>query len=424
MFVENDVIGTVSNPITFTAKTEILRKIPLNAGWTWVSFPLESAKLRTSNLLLANLNSTSGDIITGTSDYDQYDSGSGWLGNITQGSGFFNNESYKIKSAASDTLFHIGSRINPDSAKGAINIVPGWNWIGYISNKNVTVNEALGNYNAVTGDLIKSQYEFAYYDSFMGWTGSLTYMKPTMGYMLKSTGTSTFHYPLSVYVGRPASQNGPVYQNIFPFTPEIYANTMSAIITGNICSDALDQDNVVIGAFDNTGTLRGYAGPLKNESTNTYNFYLTVYSNTDDETLKLNYFNVTDGSVLPTASTLNFTINNLEGTPNAPVIANVADSSSCKVVIATGIQSVNNTAGNMAVYPNPFTDNLAISFNTSVSAKIELLDLLGKVVYVSTIKNKTEHNIILGSGSSLAAGMYHLRITGDVNKQIKVIKVK
>src|SRR5690606_17475065 len=61
MFVENDVIGTVSNPVTFSAKTEIMRKIPLNAGWTWISLPLESASLQTSNALLANLNSTSGD---------------------------------------------------------------------------------------------------------------------------------------------------------------------------------------------------------------------------------------------------------------------------------------------------------------------------------------------------------------------------
>lgn len=424
MFVDNDVVGTVTSPVTFIANTEISRSIPLNAGWTWISLPLQSARLRTSNLLMANVHSSTGDIITGTSDYDQYDAVSGWLGNISQGAGFFNNQSYKVRSVSMDTLIHIGSRINPDSARAAINVVPGWNWIGYISNKNVLVNEALGNYNAVTGDLIKSQYEFAYYDNATGWTGSLTHMKPTMGYMLKSGGSSTFHYPLSTFVGRYANSFTTIDQNVFPFTPELYSNTMSAIITGNICSEVLDQNNVVIGAFDATNTLRGYTNPVLNPVTNTYNFYLTVYSNTDGEELNLKYFNVTDGSVLPTVNTLTFATDALRGTPNAPFVAEVADSVACKVSVVTGLKDVNNATGNMAVYPNPFTDNLSLNFNTTVSVKVELLDVLGKVVYATNIKNKKEHYLNLGTDSNLAAGVYCLRITGDVNNQVKVIKTK
>ncbi|PBQ32691.1 hypothetical protein CNR22_13210 [Sphingobacteriaceae bacterium] len=424
MFVENDVVGTITSPITFTANTEILRKIPLNAGWTWISLPLESAKLRTSNLLMANLQSSTGDIITGTSDYDQFDASSGWLGNITQGAGFFNNQSYKMKTANADTLIHIGSRINPDSALATINVVPGWNWIGYVSNKNVLVNEALGNYNAVTGDLIKSQYQFAYYDNSIGWTGSLTHMKPAMGYMLQSGGISTFHYPLSTFVGRPVSESQIIEQQVFPFTPEVYANTMSAILTGNICAEALDQNNLVIGAFDATNSLRGYSSPVFNAATGKYNFYLTLYSNTEGESLNLNYFNVTDGSVLPTHEVLTFTSNALKGKPTAPVLANVADSLACRVSDITGISEVSSASGNIGVYPNPFTDNLTVSFNTSVSVKVEVLDVLGKVVYVTSIKNKQEHTISLGSGNPMSAGMYLLRISGDVNKQVKVIKTK
>jgi hypothetical protein len=424
MFIENDLIGTVTNPITFIANTEISRNIPLNTGWTWISLPLQSARLRTGNLLMANVSSTSGDIITGTSDYDQYDAGAGWLGNISQGAGFFNNQSYKVKSAIMDTLIHTGSRIHPDSAIAGINVVPGWNWIGYVSNKNVLVNEALGNYNAVTGDLIKSQYEFAYYDNSAGWTGSLTHMKPTMGYMLKSTGTSMFHYPLSTFIGRQASPgNVTVAQTVFPFTPELYANTMSAIITGNMCSEVLDEGNVVIGAFDATNTLRGYTMPVINPSGNTHRFYLTLYSNTDGEVLKLKYFNVTNGSVLQTANTVTFTTNALAGTPTVPFMANVADSVSCKPLTVTGVQD-NNATGDITVYPNPFTDNLTLTFNTSVSAKVELLDVLGKVVYATSMKNKKELNITIGASSTIAAGMYYLRITGDVNEQIKVIKTK
>jgi hypothetical protein len=425
MFVENDVVGTVTSPITFVANTEIARDIPLNAGWTWVSFPLKSNKLLTSNSLMTSITPSNGDISTGISDYDQYDSSMGWIGNISSNGGYFNNQSYKIKKAVADTLVHIGMRLNPDSAQAQINVVPGWNWIGYISNKNVGVAEALGNYNAVTGDLIKSQYEFAYYDNSIGWTGSLTHMKPTLGYMLKSTGTSTFSYPLSTFIGKMAQTitTNDVSQNIFPFTPEQYSNTMSAIITGNICNDALDNGNIAIGAFDNTNTLRGFAYPtLVN---NNYKFFLTLYSNGNGESLNLKYFNTTDGLVAPTNTVITFATDALVGTPSSPVLANVADSLSCRVVeVTTGINQMDN-ADAVSVYPNPFEDNLILTFNKTVNAKIELLDVLGKVVYSSTIKDKKEFNMNLDrSKATLAVGMYYIRLKGDVNQQIKVVKTK
>ena len=425
MFVENDVIGTVTNPITFIANTEIEIKIPLNNGWTWFSLPLRSTKLATSNLLMSNLNSTTGDVVLSNSSFDQYDSGLSWLGNISQGAGFFNNQSYKIKSANTDTLVHIGTRISPDSSIATINVQAGWNWIGYVSTKNTSISEALGNYNAATGDLIKSQYEFAYYDNLMGWTGSLTNMKPAMGYMLKSASASTFNYPLSTYIGRMTNpQNVSSNQTLFPFTPEAYDNTMSAIVTGNICNEALDQGNVLLGAFDATNSMRGFAYPIKNTTTNIYNYYLTLYSNTDGDVLNLKYFNTTDGSVLSTNSSLTFTTNALAGLPSAPVVSNVADSVSCKVVnIATAL--TNSTSSDyVSIYPNPFSDNITLSFSKPSSCKIELVDLLGKVLYSANIKDKKEQAVIQTGNLNLAAGMYYIRLTGDVNQQIKVVKAK
>jgi hypothetical protein len=425
MFVENDVVGTVTNPITFVANTEISRDIPLNAGWTWVSFPLKSNKLINSNSLMTSINPSNGDVSTGILDYDQYDASMGWIGNISQNGGYFNNQSYKIKKAIADTLVHIGARLNPDSIQAQINVVPGWNWIGYVSNKNVGVTEALGNYNAMTGDLIKSQYEFAYYDNSIGWTGSLTYMKPTLGYMLKSTGTSTFSYPLSTFIGKMAqtTTTADVAQNIFPFTPEQYSNTMSAIITGNMCNDALDNGNLAIGAFDNTNTLRGFAYPtLVN---NDYKFFLTLYSNGDGENLNIKYFNTTDGYVTPTNTVVTFATDALVGTPSAPFVANVDDSLKCRVVeITTSVAQLDNSNA-ISVYPNPFDDNLTLMFTKAVNAKIELLDVLGKVVYSSTIKEKKEFNMNLDRAkANIAGGMYYIRLTGDVNQQIKVVKTR
>jgi hypothetical protein len=432
LFVENDVIGTVTNPITFTANTEIGINIPLNTGWTWVSFPLQSNKLSNSNLLMNTVSATNGDIVRSSNAFDQYDASSGWIGNISQGTGFFNNQSYKIKLAQQDTLLHIGARINPDSTIATINVVPGWNWIGYVATKNVAVSEALGNYTAaVTGDLIKSQYEFAYYDNLIGWTGSLINMKPTMGYMLKSASASTFNYPLSSFIGKMSNANNElanassVSQNVFPFTPELYDNNMSAIITGNICNAALEQGNVVIGAFDATNTLRGYAYPTKNTNNSNYKFYLTLYSNIEGEALTIKYFNLTDATVIATNTVILFANNTLVGTPATPFNANVENSLACNVVeVATGTNEF-DYATKISVYPNPFSDNLTLRFNNAVSCNVELVDVLGKVIYATAIKSKKECAIAFDANkANISAGMYYIRLTGDVNQQIKVVKTK
>ncbi len=426
MFADNDIKGTPATPITFVANTQIRRNIPLNAGWTWVSFPLETNKLSNANLLMSDVNATTGDLVAGQGNgaFDQYATGLNWLGGISSGAGYKNNQSYKVKVSAIDTIIHIGSRIHPDSAKAMINVNTGWNWIGFVANKNVTVAEAMGNFNATTGDILKSQYEFAYYDNALGWVGSLTYMKPTLGYMLKSASTSTFSYPLSSFLTKVANvQENVAIQNVYPFKPEQYNLTMTSIVKGNICNDALEQGNVMLGAFDNTNTLRGFANPIINGTTNTYNYYLTSYSNNDGDVLNLKYFNSTDGSVMPTAQTITFANDAIQGTPSQPVVANVPDSLKCKVVLNTTTSvSELDASINLSVYPNPFNDNLTIRFNKAVSCEVELVDVLGKVVYSSSIKTKKEYSMPIHA--NIAAGVYYLRLTGEVNKQVKLIKTR
>lgn len=424
LFADNSIHGTVGAPITFVANTQIRRDIPLNAGWTWVSFPLETNKLTNANLLMSDVNATTGDLIAGQGNgaFDQYATGLNWLGGISSGAGFKNNQSYKVKISTVDTIVHIGSRIHPDSAKAVIHVNTGWNWIGFVANKNVTVNEAMGNFNATTGDILKSQYEFAYYDNALGWVGSLTHMKPTLGYMLQSASTGTFTYPLSSFLTKviPVQEN-PATQNLYPYTPERYNLTMTSIVKGNICHEALEQGHVMLGAFDHTNTLRGFANAIKNNTTNTYHYFLTTYGNTDGEALSLKYFNSTNVLILPTPQTIMFTSDAALGTLLKPVEANVPDSLTCKMVLNTTVGQLNNQT-NLSVYPNPFNDHVTILFNNAISGEVELVDVLGKVVYRATIKNKKEYKIPLNT--TISEGVYYLRLTGDVNEQVKLVKTQ
>jgi hypothetical protein len=58
-----------------------------------------------------------------------------------------------------------------------------------------TTNEALAYFDAVDGDVIKSQNLFAIYDPIIGWNGTLNYLESGKGYMIKSTKDQIFKYP-------------------------------------------------------------------------------------------------------------------------------------------------------------------------------------------------------------------------------------
>lgn len=73
------------------------------------------------------------------------------------------------------------------------------------------------------GDIIKSQDEFAVYDSETGWQGNLHYMKPAQGYMLKHNADKegdvvTFVYPYRTTADIVEMAGAPAYHNVRPTT--------------------------------------------------------------------------------------------------------------------------------------------------------------------------------------------------------------
>lgn len=73
------------------------------------------------------------------------------------------------------------------------------------------------------GDIIKSQDEFAVYDSETGWQGNLHYMKPGQGYMLKHNADKegdvvTFVYPYRTTADIVEMAGAPAYHNVRPTT--------------------------------------------------------------------------------------------------------------------------------------------------------------------------------------------------------------
>ena len=77
-----------------------------------------------------------------------------------------------------------------------ITLNPGWNWISYPNAAAMQVDEALGDFVPMEGDMIKSQNSFASYYSG-SWSGGLTQFTPGWGYMYYSARTAPVLFAFS-----------------------------------------------------------------------------------------------------------------------------------------------------------------------------------------------------------------------------------
>ena len=66
---------------------------------------------------------------------------------------------------------------------------PGWNWIGYPYAESADLETALGDFEPMPNDLIKSYYDLSTYYEGYGWYGDVNELKPGWGYMYFSNRT-------------------------------------------------------------------------------------------------------------------------------------------------------------------------------------------------------------------------------------------
>ncbi len=421
-FSSNQIIGTPAVPQRFSTTTLIEKTIALNSGWTWVSFPLKSTQLDDANDLMDNVLALEGDLVKGQTAIDVYSTVDGWVGDITSVEKYQNSESYKVNVTNVNDIKLVGSVLHPDSVD--IEVQTGWNYFGYVSMKNLDVNTAMANYNAVTGDVVKSQYEFSYFDDQLGWIGSLQYMESGKGYMLQSLQGDTFNYPIAVLNKSLDHQEltPGVHQDVYAFEPSDYPNTMGIIASTNICNELLSSQEIYLGAFDKNGVMRGVAKPTLYESTSTFIYFLTIHGAQANEEISFKFFNKRTGSELEVAVDVPFGSNELVGKPANALALNVLDDVACDLSI-TSINHAGEVMPVLSAAPNPFRNQLQVAFSKAIVGTLKITDPLGRVV--QTIKINNDPQVTLDFKDTNANGMYFIRLEGSgFSEQIKVVKIK
>ena len=404
-FIDNNVLGTLSNPTLFENTDNIEKELTLNKGWTWVSMNVNDPNYSNLNELTSNqILETSDRILSHSPSLletyykDNFSpENSSWSGTISSNGGLSNNFMYKMQFANEQKLIIKGTPVNIGTWNFPVK--QNWNWLPYPLDKNILVSEALALFDPVDGDLIKSQNLFAIYDPLNGWSGTLNYLEEGRGYMLKSSKDQAFKYPnvFSKTSNTKLPENGIAYnqkQGEIDAQYTKYSDNMNAVVL-------LPEGYNELFVFDFDGVLKGEArNQLIGEKSLSF---ITIYGEVSEELI----FHIGNGfSQRSTSKIFAFKGNNVLGSVAFPVI----------------LEDV--FLDDFKIFPNPFNNDLTIQMHSKEETLmgLKLYNIIGQLVYIkSTMLNIGENSVNISPG--ISKGVYFLHVdVKDSNSIYKVIK--
>ncbi|MEO6040126.1 MAG: T9SS type A sorting domain-containing protein, partial [Saprospiraceae bacterium] len=416
LFQPDDVIGDPLAPQGIHSNSLVLREVPFGFGWNWLSFNLEFPDPGI-NAALASLSVPENDLMKSQNAFSTYFNGAGWLGSLNT---LGNTSMYIYRADQPDTLMMTGNVLSP--AATPIPVVAGWNWIGYIPNYSLPVNEALSSLPAQTGDLIKSQVAFAQFiNPTFGWIGNLKYMSPPNGYQIKLTTPGTLIYPPSanhLQGGNEVESRGPgdpaSFWTIDPTQFE-YSMTLIGMLQANAAN--VTTATMELGAFAGN-QVRGTAQAIYIPPFDSYLFFLTAYANSSGEQIKYKLFDSSTGAVQDLSELMYFSPDLHQGSIEDPVPFSLLSSGTQEVAALQSFE----------VQPNPFHGETLFRFALAKTQDVRLTvtDINGKAVaQVSTLAHEGMNAMVWkgqsDSGASLSAGLYFVRLQTEAGSVVRKV---
>jgi len=417
VFQPDNLVGSANNPVVLHTSGQVLREIPLAQGWNWISLNLEIAN-PAINPVLSTLKYPEDDYIKSQAQFSEYFSGA-WFGSLAT---LGNLSMYQYRANQPDTLKLIGQLLDP--ATTPIPLVQGWNWISYLPNKSLPVNDALGSLNPATGDLVKGQFGFAQFVNGFGWVGNLTHLRPPQGYQLRMSNAGTLTYPANNFKteqsaeSRDGQTNKLSNQQITSYwqvDPAQYEHSMTLIGMFNANGENATSAGQELGAFVG-GELRGSAQAIFIEPLQAHLFFLTTYANQSGEQVSFKLYNSSDGQVSNLHETMWFAADLHQGSIETPVPFTLQ---------STGTADLNPDLY-LQVQPNPFREEATVWFSRPNTEEVTLsvTDAQGRTMLQQQITAAQGMNAFTWrAGASVAAGVYFVRLeTADGVAVRKVVR--
>ena len=180
-------LRNVKNQVCFGFTPTIIEQtVQLVQGWNWFSLFVEMDPTEALSMLEQGLGTHGLMIKARNGGYVEYDDeDNAWFGTLTQ---LTNENMYMIQMATACTVELQGIPAHP--ANHGITINPGWNWIGFPCNEEVSVMDAFASFAAEEDDRLKSREAYTEFDGDE-WFGTLTTLVPGQGYMYWSESSET-----------------------------------------------------------------------------------------------------------------------------------------------------------------------------------------------------------------------------------------
>ncbi len=366
----------------------------LLTGWNWISVNVADPNLN-------NLVSMFSPIVNNLETVRSYDSellnveDSGLEGSLIK---IEPEYAYKIKMNQSGQLKLKGFPFMPDEVNIGLN--SGWNWLGYIPDTEMSLNDAFAGLNAEMNDVVKGQDAFAMYNG-SEWIGSLKKLAPASGYMYYANQAKSFMYS-HIINETPGSS---IMSSIWSYDKRKYSDNMNIVARLYSGGDLLDPADYAIGAFvedECRGTSVEVSG---------YQF-ITIHGESSEETVTFKAINISTQEEYLVTESVNF---------SNSIMGNLNSSLSLHLEYMTGIDNVkvNRVIG---IYPNPVKNTARIKYTVDkdvTELMLFIYDVSGKVVDKVSIKSFIPgSNEIEWQRKGLASGMYYYSLEGYGNQRL------
>jgi hypothetical protein len=397
---------TIDSPITDVS-------YDLVENWNWVSFNRLPVNSHVS-VVFDELDDVPDILqIKNQVSFAQYDGPSGlWVGGLTHTA---YDTGYKINMLnAYDDFTFSGEKINP--LIFPISIVEGYNWISYIPDTPLSLDDALQSLTIPLGSSVKTQTQSAV--NYGEWIGDLQLMRPGKAYI--------FNWQQEV--------EDPVYLFYPPesaitrqeFTFENNSNLAdwqlatgyesNMILMAEISADGktiCDDNSYSLGVFDDDGVCRSI-GKLEDD------FWYFTIAGDSPQPLHLRLFNSITQNTSSSSESLLYSPNSITGNPIEPM--------SFEFTAGENVPELPQSLMLKGNYPNPFNPSTVFSYALPYAGKVNLsiYNTRGQLVevLVDQMQQPGDYDINWDA-SDFSSGIYYYKLSlGDRNVVNKCILMK
>jgi hypothetical protein len=455
--VQPDAIyGEVFAPLLLKTTNRVEQEINLTPGWNWISFNVKSDSLKSIPAAFSEI--PTADILEVKNQTQVAQTYNGEWALISNADSLGLDDMFQVKmrtTVPSDTVWTMNLQGPiPDRIADAQSVVKGWNALGYMAQRELSVGAALQSlWDAdsvlTVNDVVKSRYDgFAMYAGGGDWFGSLTHMTPGQGYKLQlmradaAAGDTigVLHYPVD------AMTAGYEYRAATP-KPDVWPEDFQSLESSHNLVVSLDlpdyvpqtMDDVVgVFSFDEVSQAWQCVGQAyPRDFFGHRRYFVTAFGRAIETATPLQfrwYSGFTDGAMEAREVEL-FAPDGMTGTMDEPLELHFRVGDGIASEASAFESAVSAREGDvLEVYPNPMTSSFTLHYRgTEIVEQIRLEDATGKLVRLldcSQLQRMDDGSdavreaVCTWEVSNLNNGVYFIHLVTDQGAQrVRILKM-